>query len=218
MPYEYDDMPIVDLTHLIAADMPVYPGTTPPVLVTGCAIDVDGFEEKQITMFSHTGTHIDAPAHLIKGAKTLNHLPMGHFYGKAVLLDCVQRQDPTIGIGELRPYEKTFNQIDFLLLNTGWHRYWGSERYYSGYPTLSNAAAQWLGRWGLKGIGLDTISADAAQSRDFTIHKTLLKGDTLIIENLTNLEKLPRHPFFFACFPLKIEDADGSPVRAVAFL
>lgn len=67
---------LIDLTHPIASNMPVYPGTEPPVLITGCTIDESGFLEKKITLYSHTGTHVDAPAHLIKGAKTLDRLPI----------------------------------------------------------------------------------------------------------------------------------------------
>ena len=76
-----------DLTHTISPNMPVYPGTEPPVFTTGCSIDETGFLEKKITLFSHTGTHIDAPAHLLKGHKTLDMLPIEHFYGPALLLN-----------------------------------------------------------------------------------------------------------------------------------
>jgi kynurenine formamidase len=80
-------MKLVDLTHPITPNMPVYPGTQPPVFITGCSIDETGFLEKQITLYSHTGTHIDAPAHLIKDHNTLDMLEIEHFYGPALMLD-----------------------------------------------------------------------------------------------------------------------------------
>jgi len=104
------------------------------------------------------------------------------------------------------------------LIHTGWSLYWGTEKYFSNYPVLSLKAADWLSRFELKGFGLDTISADEADSQDFSVHKALLRNDTIIIENLTNLEKLPCSQFVFSCFPLNFEDADGSPVRAVAII
>ena len=76
-------MKIIDLTHSISPRMPVYPGTEPPIFIQGCSIDEIGFLEKKITLYSHTGTHIDAPAHLIKGSKTLDQLPVEHFQGRA---------------------------------------------------------------------------------------------------------------------------------------
>lgn len=62
-------MKIVDLSHTISPDMPAYPGTEQPIFKIGRTIENDGFLEKEITLYSHTGTHIDAPAHLIKGLK-----------------------------------------------------------------------------------------------------------------------------------------------------
>jgi kynurenine formamidase len=211
-------MKIIDLTHAISPNMPVYPGTEPPAFITGCSIDDIGFLEKKITFYSHTGTHIDAPAHIIKGAKTLDLLPIEHFYGKAFLLNVTNIKSRPIDIKEFEPHLETLMQVDFLLIQTGWSRYWGTEKYFSGYHVLSPAAADWLSRFGLKGLGLDTISADEADTRDFPVHKAFLQNDTIIIENLTNLERLPCNQFIFSCFPLSFEDADGSPVRALAFI
>jgi kynurenine formamidase len=211
-------MKLIDLTHSISPKMPVYPGTEPPLFTTGCSIDDNGFLEKKITLYSHTGTHIDAPAHLIKGSNTLNMLSIKHFYGEAFLLNLADIKNRTIGIKELEPHRETIRQADFLLIYTGWSLYWGNEKYFSDYHVLSSEAADWLSRFGLKGVGFDTISADKADTRDFPVHKAFLQKDTIIVENLTNLEKLPRDHFIFSCFPLKFEDADGSPVRAVAII
>ncbi len=81
---------------------------------------------------------------------------------------------------------------------------------------LSPEAAQWLVDADIKGVGIDMISVDEVDSTDFAIHNILLGADLVIIENLTNLEALPDSEFSFYCFPLRIEHADGSPVRAVA--
>jgi kynurenine formamidase len=208
----------IDLTHPISPDMPVYPGTEPPVFITGCSIDEIGFMEKKITLYSHTGTHIDAPAHLIKYSKTLDQLPIEHFHGKALLLDIAGLKHQTIGMKELEPYKDKIKQAEFLLIHTGWSQYWGVEEYFSNYPVLSFEAADWLSKFELKGIGLDTISADKVDTQDFLVHKTFFQNDTIIIENLTNLKKIPCSQFTFSCFPLSFENADGSPVRAVAFI
>ncbi|MCK5312042.1 MAG: cyclase family protein [Desulfobacteraceae bacterium] len=211
-------MNIIDLTHVISPDMPVYPGTEPPVFITGCSIDKTGFLEKKITFHSHTGTHIDAPAHLIKNAKTLDMLPIEQFYGKALLLNTDHMQSRTIGLKELKPHESIISQVDFLIIYTGWSRYWGDDKYFSNYPVLSLKAAQWLGNFNLKGLGLDTISADTVDTQNYPVHKTFLQNDTIIIENLKHLNKLPYNQFAFSCFPLNFEKADGSPVRAVAYI
>lgn len=182
--------------------MPVYPGTEQPVVTTGCSIDDIGFLEKKITMYSHTGTHIDAPAHLIKNGKTLDQLPIEHFCGKAFLLNLSNSKMQTIDLKDIETHQESFKQVEFILIYTGWSRYWGTEKYYSDYHVFTMEAAELLIGFGLKGIGLDTISADEADSKGFPIHKAFLKNNTIIIENLNNLEKLNSRQFFFSCFPL----------------
>jgi arylformamidase len=208
----------IDLTHFISQNMPVYPGTEQPVFHNGCTIENDGFCEKKVTFYSHTGTHIDAPGHIIKNAKTLDELPIEHFSGKAFLLDLTKIKKDLIDTDDLKPYQYIIENIEFLLINTGWSKYWGIKKYFSDYPVLSFKAAKWISTFNLKGIGFDTISADKEDSKDFPVHKTLFKKNIIIIENLANLESLPINQFMFSCFPLKFKQADGSPVRAVAFI
>jgi arylformamidase len=211
-------MKIVDLSHTISPDMPVYPGTEPPMFSTACTIEGIGFMEKKITLYSHTGTHMDAPSHIIPGAKTLDQMPPDRFVGKGAVVDIRGNNGSAIDIELLKPHQGRIEGSEFLLLHTGWGDLWGEEAYLNGFPVLSHDAAAWLAGFSLKGIGADTISADEAESTTFPIHTIFLKRDIVIIENLTNLGALPDTEFVFTCFPLKIEEADGSPVRAVALL
>ncbi|MBU1564737.1 MAG: cyclase family protein [Proteobacteria bacterium] len=211
-------MRIVDLSHTVSSNMPVYPGTEQPIFITGCSIDEIGFLEKKITMYSHTGTHIDAPAHLIKNAQTLDMLAIEHFYGTGLRLNFENDSSKTIDISSLEPHWKEIEKTDFLLIHTGWSKYWGDDKYFSDYPVLSTEAARWLSKFKLKGLGLDTISADDSESDDYPVHKILLHKEIIIVENLTKLLHLPGSAFNFSCFPIKFEDADGSPVRAVAYI
>jgi len=210
-------MKIIDLTHPISQNMPVYPGTEPPIFEVGCSIEEDGFLEKKITFYSHTGTHIDAPAHLINNSKTLDLLPIEQFCGKAFLMNLSKTKNKSIGISELKLYQDAIQQVEFLLIYTGWSQYWGEKTYFRNFPVLSLDAANWLCKFNLKGIGFDTISADREESQDFPVHKVFLQRDTIIIENIANLKELTDNEFTFSCFPLKLEEADGSPVRAVAY-
>jgi kynurenine formamidase len=209
-------MKIVDLSHTISPDMPVYPGTEPPLFFTACTIEDVGFLEKKITLYSHTGTHMDAPCHIISGAKTLDQMPPEHFMGKGAVIELAGNNGPTIDLELLKPHQGRIERCEYLLFHTGWADLWGKEAYLTGYPVLSPDAATWLAGFPLKGMGADTISADSAESAAFPIHTILLEHDIVIIENLTNLRAIPDGEFVFCCFPLKIENADGSPVRAVA--
>ena len=81
-------MKVIDLTHTIKENMPVYPGTEPPCLEPANSYKKDGFKETRLSMFSHTGTHMDPPAHLFAGRTTLDVFDPEQFIGKALVIDC----------------------------------------------------------------------------------------------------------------------------------
>ena len=194
-------MHAVDLTHVIEEQMPVYPGTEGPKLVPANSYAESGFRETCLTMYSHTGTHMDAPAHLYPTGKTLDVLPITQFSGTAVVIHC-----PELQAGER------------IAMHTGWSRYWGQAAYYGDYPYITHQVADWLLKTGKKGIGLDTIGLDPIADETLTLHRKLLADDRMvIIENLTNLEQVGDGVVFFCALPLKQADADGAPIRAAVF-
>ena len=211
-------MRIVDLSHALEPDMPLYPGTMAPRFTETAAIETDGYREKRISLGVHTGTHVDAPAHLIRGAKSLDRLPVETYCGEALLVDVSAHGKPSVTLDDLLFHQDVLGNLPFLLLRTDWSRYWGNAQYFTGYPTLTPAAARWLAGTGVKGVGLDTLSADPLDAPGLAIHHILLGAGMIIVENLTNLSALPAAGFIFSCLPLKIRDADGSPVRAVAMV
>jgi arylformamidase len=208
-------MQVLDLTHFITPSMPVYPGTEPPVIRQAVTVEKEGFAEKWIGMFSHTGTHIDAPAHMVPGASTLDQLPVERFCGRAWVVPVTA---PVIGVDVLAAHEEEIARAEFVLFHTGWARKWGSPEYFADFPVLAPEAAAWLAVRGLKGVGFDAISADPVDTVGYGNHLALFGADLILIENLTGLEALVGRRFLFSCLPLKLEAADGSPVRAVAIL
>jgi len=211
-------MRVVDLSHPITVDMPVYPGDPLPSLDVVSTPAGAGYVTRRITLGSHAGTHMDAPAHMIAGGRTLDAYPVGHFIGPAAVLDLRACAGSSIETAALLPHQEIIAGCAFLLLNTGRHRHWGEDCYFVDYPVLSLDAALWLAGLGLRGIGVDTVSVDGADAAEYAIHHAFLSRDLVIVENLTNLAALPDAGFTFAAFPLRIDRADGSPVRAVAML
>jgi len=197
--------------------MPVYPGDEPPLIETVTSIEADGFRDSKIVLSSHIGTHVDAPAHILPYSPTLDRIPLDCFIGRCSIIDLTAVANPEIHLPDLKPYETLFQNSEFILLHTGWSRFWGQDKYFRGFPVLSIEAALWIHSFQLKGLGVDSPSVDEVDSTDFPIHKILLDR-LLIVENLTNLEKLPQTGFTFSCLPLKLEKIDGSPVRAAAII
>jgi arylformamidase len=212
-------MEVIDLSRIISEDMPVYPGTEQPVITNPCTIEKCGFAEKKITLYSHTGTHIDAPCHIIPGALGLDNLGIGHFAGSGAVIE-IPNETPgqCIGLSDVLKFEKNIYGKDFILIHTDWGRYWGKDDYFTDYPVLSRVAASYLAGFDIKGIGIDMISIDAPDSPDMEIHRIFLDRNIIIIENLASLQDLVGKDFTFFCFPLKMEYSDGSPVRAAAII
>ncbi len=209
---------VVDLSHMIDEDMPVYPGSDKPKLERLFTVEANGFAEMKMSMFTHTGTHMDAPAHMIAGGKTLDAFGLDKFIGRGLVISAEGGKDGLITLESLISQEDKILMADFVLLKTCWSRYWGEERYFEGFPVLTSEASKWLGERQLKGLGVDAVSVDPIDDEIMRNHKNLLSAGFVIIENLTNLECLPESDFIFQCFPLPVKDGDGSPVRAAGII
>jgi len=211
-------MTILDLTQTISVQMPVFPGTERPIITQATTINKEGFAEKLLHFYSHTGTHIDSPAHILEGKRSLDQFDASMFVGKGLVIDVSKCDEGVVGVDHLICFQQIISEIEFLLFYSGQDKKWGDESYYSNFPVLSNDAAQWLCKFSLKGVGYDSISADPISSSELPNHRILLGNDMIIIENLCNLEMLIGEEFLFSCLPLKIKDSDGSPVRAVGII
>ena len=209
---------LIDLSHTINPGMPCYPGTTGTVFQTHCSIEEDGIVEQLLTLSSHVGTHVDLPSHILKDTPSLDAFGLDRFAGKGLAIDVRGTPGQIISIETLQPALALIRECEFLLLCTGWSRYWNTCDYYEGYPVLSSEAALWLTGFDLKGVGVDMMSVDAPDALAFPVHNILLQKGTVIIENLTELPLLLHRPFIFCGFPLKLAKAEASPIRAVALV
>lgn len=210
-------MKLIDLSHTLSSDTKPYPGSAPPQIKQTALIEKNGYREKMLGLSSHLGTHMDAPAHMLSSGQTLDNFSVEKFYGRAFVIDAKQNIAAGIPVSVLEQLPEN-EQLDFILFYTGWSGKWGSAEYFLSFPFLSQELAKRLSEMNLKGVGLDAPSVDARDSNTFPAHHLLMGKNMLIIENLCHLEKLINRSFTLAAFPLKINNADGSPVRAVAIL
>jgi len=210
---------IIDLSHTLSSSISVYPGSEHPVIKNTALLEQKGYREKDLAVSTHHGTHIDLPCHLLSEGLHTGNAPPERFYGKGMVMD-FRSFDPgvIIHVDILQHRKAEISNISFLLLLTGMDRYWKTPAYTGKYPVLGKEAAEYLAQFHLKGIGIDTLSVDPVGDPELPVHKTLLSANIIIIENLTGLEKLLGKEFIFCCFPLKIEEGDGSPVRACAIM
>lgn len=201
-------MKIYDLTQKIENGMSAYCEEESPKIQSLFSIEDAGFRVTDMRLTSHLGTHIDVPAHIFQAGKSICDFPLEKFSGRGICLSVNEIEKLDISL---------LDNIDYLLVYTGWDKYWNNDKYFENYPVLSKNIIEKIADSHLKGIGIDCISPDSHSSEELENHKILLNNEKIIVENLCCLEKLLGKRFYFLCFPLKI-DIDGSPVRAIATL
>ncbi|HEU0182073.1 MAG TPA: cyclase family protein [Agromyces mariniharenae] len=207
-----------ELSHRITSGMQVYPGD--PGVEIGAALELarDGVDVAQLHLGSHTGTHLDAPSHTVSGGRTTGGIGLDELVGEALVVH-VEGLAPRqrYGLAELATAlggEVPEQVPPIVVVDTGWASRFGTDAALE-HPALDPAAAAELLRRGMRLLAVDTLSPDPTGGDGFPVHDVVLGGDALIVENLTGLEGLPER-VRIGFFPLPI-DADGAPVRAVAF-
>lgn len=201
-------MNIIDLTHTINKQTPVYPGDPVVDVVASGDIEEDGFVDHKVTFGTHVGTHIDAPAHMIIGGKKLNDIMLRRFIVPAICIDVTEGFDAdVIAATEIE-------EGGAVLFYTGMGQYFTKPNYWQGYQVMDQSCIDTLVSKKVGLIGVDAGSVD--KEEDFPIHKALLGSDILIIENLApTVQELVGKHFELIALPLKLE-FDGAPARVIA--
>jgi kynurenine formamidase len=213
---------IVDLSHPLDDDTPVYPGDPVARIEPATTIGEHGYNVLHVRMGSQTGTHVDAPFHFLEDGARIDELPLDLFLGPAVIADLRGRAPHTpITWADLAPVADRLGPGRMLLLHTGWDAHWGTDAYFD-HPYLEGDAAQQVVAAGVRTIGLDALSLDETvlhgeSDGGFAAHFAVLGAGGVIVENLRNLSAVGSPDPVVSVLPLRLAGADGAPVRAVAF-
>lgn len=199
---------LVDLTAPLNEQTPVYPGDPTIKIESAGVVEKDGYSLHLVSMGTHLGTHIDAPAHTIKGGKTLDQFSIETFAGRGVYIDARQ------GFNLEKIKGSDIQEGDIVLLHTGRSEKYSDRKYFEDYLQVPDEVAAHLVSKKIKMIGMDMCSPDHPP---YKIHDVFLGAKVLIIENLTNLAELAGKNFRVYAFPIKL-DLDGAPARVVAEL
>ncbi|KAJ7750058.1 putative cyclase [Mycena maculata] len=210
-------MQTVDLSHSLRPGMQIYPGDPSFCCSPAATIEKDGFAVRALSLGSHTGTHVDAPAHFFAGGKTIDQIPLTTFIGRALLIDVTHKSPrELITWDDLAPHAQRMSAGVILLLHTGWSKYWGTEHYLE-HPFLERSAAEHIVASGVQVVGVDAMSPDETRldgTGSFGAHEVILGAGGIIAENLTNLHAMDGADYVVHLVPLNIDGSDGSPVRA----
>ena len=209
----------MDLTQTIENGMTVYVGDAVPKISSFKRLDRDGVNLSVMTLGSHTGTHVDAPKHFVKGGRALDKLPVEELIGEAVVLDFSYiRAGGEITMSDLERNTDRVGRGDIALLYTGLSRRWRDPGARKTITHLSGDAAQWLVDKGVKAVGIDYLSVEKFGAEVPVAHLALLSHGIPIIESLNKkLSRLAGRRVLFFCLPIKLGGCDGAPARAIAY-
>jgi len=185
---------------------------------TARTLEKDGWNAKTLHLYSHSGTHMDAPLHFGVDGPTIDQTPLESCIGPTWVVDLSGiAPKALISVEDLGEVARQFQAGDSLLLKTGWSQYLEEEKYRNGLPRISEELAHWCVQNKVKMLGVEPPSiADVNNLEEVTrIHQILLKGGVTIVEGLTHLDKITRKKVTFMALPLKIAGGDGAPARAI---
>jgi kynurenine formamidase len=224
---------IVDLTHVLAPDVPTYMGAPGMESKTLATVEKQGVYINEVTLLEHVGTHVDAPAHFVKDGVAIDRVPVEKLVLEAAVIDvsaaAAKNPDYALTVDDLQRWEQRHGSLSakhIVVVHTGWGARWPDPARYRNpddqgvmhFPGVSVEASRMLRARGVAAIGIDTLSADPGAVKAFDAHKDFLGGGGYHVENLANTDKLPEAGAVIAVAPLPLRGGSGSPARVIAFV
>jgi kynurenine formamidase len=223
---------LVDLSHVLSDDFPVFPGAPETSRETRVTIPDNGFYGQVWTLWEHIGTHMDVPAHFILGGRFSTEIPLEELVAPVVVVDISERvasePDTVVTPDDLARFERRHGRIPrdaVVAMYSGWETRAGSVAAYQNmdaggtmrFPGFGKDAVDWLlKRRRIRGIGVDTMSLDHGSSATFDVHLTVLGADHYGVENLRNLKQLPPRGATILLGLIPWHEGSGGPCRAFA--
>jgi arylformamidase len=208
-----------DLTATLETFMPTWPTSPLPTFEPVGFVARDGYLIERINCLTHTGTHLDAPAHFLEGAATVDAIAPSSLVGAAAVLDVRSEiQGTVIPTAALERHWPKGRSPEIALLRTDWSRDRAPTRkYLYDFPGLEPDGARWLAGKGVKGVGTDTLGIDPYSNAKFEAHKALLGQGIWLLEALDHLDELREGELYtLVAAPLKIARASGAMARVYA--
>ncbi len=206
-------MAIIDLTQAYQEQVP---GFSTEV---ARRLDRDGWNATTLSIYSHAGTHMDAPKHFGLDERGIDSFPPNRFFGRAWLIDATSvgargKIEPELVIPQL---SDAFRRGDSLLIRTDWSKRIGTFAYRDELPRISAELARWCVAQEINMLGVEPPSvADVNHLPEVTHIHQLLLPSVIIIEGLVNLDQISTPSVELIALPLKIAGGDGAPARVMA--
>ncbi|MRH89303.1 cyclase family protein [Nocardia sp. SYP-A9097] len=223
---------VVDLTHTLSAELPVWPGNPGFVTVPVAWHDNGGFGQNALAYWEHSGTHIDAPLHRDRNGVSVDRIAAADLVAPLVVIDISARaatdSDAVLTVSDIEAWEVAHGRIPrraFVAMYSGWERRLATPGAFLNLdgegrthaPGFAPAAAEFLvAQRDIVGAGVDTLSLDQAASRDYGAHTAFLGAGRYGVEMLANLAQLPPAGARVIVGAPKHAGGTGGPCRVLA--
>ena len=205
-------MNYIDISWPISSDMTAYKDRSVVRIIPTKNFEHDGVRESLITLGSHTGTHIDAPAHFIVDGVTTDALSIDATVGPCVVIDMTQCTD-SITRKNLVAFAGQIQQGARILFKTRNSARTPTDPFDATFVYIDQQAAEYLVELKIQAVGIDYLGIERNQKGHET-HRALLSAGVVIIEGL-RLEHVTPGDYFLYCLPLALVGVDGAPARAI---
>ena len=198
-----------DISPPVSTVSPVFPGDTAYAqawsvrIAPGCPVNVSA-----ITLSPHVGAHADAPLHYADGAASIGLVALEPYLGRCRVIHAIGG-GPLIEVGHLAHAQQALPPR--VLVRTCEH---APAQWVDDFAAFAPQTIDWLAARGVRLVGIDTASVDPAQSKTLDAHQRLRAHDLRVLENLV-LDGVPEGDYELIALPLKLIQADASPVRAI---
>ena len=204
----------IDISLPVSANLPRWPGSPEISFQRSLDLEKGDIATDTTLHFSvHTGTHVDAPRHFIRGGKSVDQINLDVLIGKAYV--AVFSDDVESITADLLNKLPLPGRVNRLLLRTRNSRFWqakGSE-FQPDFVALTTDAAQWIIDQEIQLIGIDYLSVQRYYDGPET-HQILLRAEVAIIEGL-DLTEVSEGIYELICLPIKLEGVEGAPARVI---
>ena len=220
---------LIDLTHTLNSFIPVWNG--------GCGFNhdlhidysdchgEDKFRVMKIGMYAGMGTHMDAPSHCVSGAKCVHEFKVDELCMPCVVIDISGKAHERYSVtcDDITAFEADYGKINpssCVIIKTGWEKFWSNpEKYHNNhiFPSVSINAANLLLEREVFALGTDTFSSDRPED-GFKVHKAFLGSGKILIENVANLDNMPKIGGHIMALPIKIQDGTEAPLRLIGLI
>lgn len=225
---------VIDLSHVITEDIPLWPRDPPVEFETVAAFDPDGYHLRRFSIGEHSATHMNAPNSFHEGGVGIDAYLPESLVLSAVVID-VRHQaaadaDYQLTVEDIRRWEEQHGLIEpgsLVIMFSGWQDKWGDAAAFFGedeaggmhFPGFSPATAAYLlEERAVAGVGIDTHGVDPGQDDTYATNTQVLAQQGIVLENLTNLDELPPVGTTVVIGLLRLQEGTGSPVSVLAFV